>query len=90
MIRWCRERGIHLDFIDPGRPMQNGHVESFKGKFRDECLSQTWFVDLDDASATIEAWRIDYNIRRPHSALGNIPPQAFLDRYHAEQLGHVA
>jgi putative transposase len=90
MIRWCRERGIHLDFIDPGRPMQNGHVESFNGKFRDECLSQTWFVDLDDASSTIEAWRNDYNTIRPHSALGNIPPQAFLDRFHAGQLGHVA
>jgi putative transposase len=90
MIRWARALGIQLDFIDPGRPMQNGHVESFNGKFRDECLSQTWFTDIVDATQTIEAWRVDYNTRRPHSSLGNIPPQAFLDRFHAGQLGHVA
>jgi putative transposase len=90
MIRWARERAVQLDFIDPGRPMQNGHVESFNGKFRDECLSQTWFVDLADAAATIEAWRVDYNTRRPHSALGNLPPQAFLDRFHQGELCHVA
>ena len=90
MIFWARSRGIKLDFIDPGRPMQNGHVESFNGKFRDECLSQTWFIDLPDAARAIEDWRIDYNTRRPHSALGNIPPQAFIDRFNAGQLGHVA
>jgi putative transposase len=90
MIFWARSKGIKLDFIDPGRPMQNGNVESFNGKFRDECLSQTWFVDLPDAAHTIEAWRIDYNTCRPHSALGNLPPQAFIDRFQAGQLGHVA
>lgn len=91
-IRSCRERGVDLDFIDPGRPMQNGHVASFNGRFRDECLSQAWFVDLDDASASIEAWPHDGNTRRAHSALRNILPQVFLDRFHAGllPLGHVA
>lgn len=63
--------------------MQNGHVESFNGKVRDECLKPNLFAELDDASTTIEAWRVDYNLHRPHSALRNIPPQAVLDRYHA-------
>ncbi|MGP6157321.1 MAG: integrase core domain-containing protein [Vulcanimicrobiaceae bacterium] len=61
----------------------------FNGKFQDECLSQIWFVSPDDAAQTIEAWRVDYNTRRPHSSLGNIPPQAFLDLSQAGQLGHV-
>jgi len=90
MIFWAHSHGIKLDFIDPGRPMQNGHIESFNGKFRDECLSQTWFVDPADAAQTIEAWRLDYNTRRPHSSLGNLPPQAFIDKFQAGQLGQVA
>jgi putative transposase len=85
----ARERGIQLDFIDPGRSMQNDYVESFNDKFRDKCLSQTWFTDVTDAARTIESWLADYNTRRPHLALGNLPPQAFLDRYHEGELGHI-
>ena len=77
---WAYKKGVQLDFIDPGKPMQNGHLESFNGKFRDECLNQHWFTDLDDARATIAAWREDYNSVRPHSALGNLTPVDFAHR----------
>ena len=57
--------------------MQNAFIESFNGKFRDECLNQNWFVSLDDARRTIEAWRIDYNSLRPHSSLDYLTPEEF-------------
>lgn len=82
---WAYEREVQLTFIQPGKPMQNGHVESFNGKFRDECLSQHWFLDLDDARAIIEAWRQDYNLVRPHSALANLSPATFAQRAKTEQ-----
>ena len=63
-----------MRFIDPGKPIQNAFVESFNGRFRDECLDQAWFTCLADARATVEAWRRDYNGRRPHSALGYRTP----------------
>lgn len=71
---WAYKQEVQLLFIQPGKPMQNGYVESFNGKFRDECLNQHWFVDLDDAREIIEVWREDYNTVRPHSALGYQPP----------------
>jgi putative transposase len=77
---WAYKEGVQLDFIEPGRPMQNGHRERFNGKFRDECLNQHWFIDLDDARETIAAWRDDYNTVRPHSALGNLTPLDFAER----------
>jgi putative transposase len=77
---WAAERQIALDFTTPGKPTENGHIESFNGKFRDECLSQHWFVSLADARAIIEQWRIDYNTVRPHSSLGHLTPAAFAHR----------
>ena len=74
---WSYERGVHLDFIRPGKPIENCFVESFNGKFRDECLNQHWFTSLRDARHEIEAWRRDYNRVRPHSSLGNLPPREF-------------
>lgn len=74
---WAAARRVRLRFIAPGKPSQNGFVESFNGRFRDECLDQSWFTGLGDARATVEAWRRDYNGRRPHSALGyRTPDQA--------------
>ena len=67
-------------FIQPGKPIQNCFVESFNGKFRDECLSENWFVDIPHARRIIEGWRIDYNEVRPHSALENLSPRAFAQR----------
>jgi putative transposase len=72
---WAAGRGVRLRFIAPGKPSQNGFVESFNGRFRDECLDQSWFTGLADARATVEAWRRDYNDRRPHSALGYRTPE---------------
>lgn len=74
---WAYGRGLRLEFIDPGRPTQNASIESFNGKFRDECLNEYWFVSVADARATIEAWRKVYNRERPHSSLGYETPQAF-------------
>jgi putative transposase len=75
---WAWRRGVKLDFIRPGKPMENGHVESFNGRLRDECLNVMQFLSLDDAQAKIEAWRVDYNQRRPHSSLGHLTPSEFV------------
>lgn len=77
MDQWAFENKIKLDFIRPGKPQENGFIESFNGKFRDECLSEHWFLSLEDARQTIEAWRIDYNENRPHTSLGNLTPREF-------------
>ena len=66
-----------LHFIRPGKPTDNGRIESFKGKFRYECLNQFWFVNLVEARERIEAWLIDYNQVRPHSSLGYQTPEEF-------------
>ncbi len=81
---WARRSGVRLHFIDPGKPTQNAFIESFNGRFRDECLNASWFLDLADARRTIEAWRRDYNELRPHSALGRIPPAVYA-RTHAKK-----
>lgn len=77
MDTWAFEHGIKLDFIRPGKPNENAFIESFNGKFRDECLSENWFVSLEDVRRTIEEWRIDYNENRPHSSLGDLTPNEF-------------
>ena len=74
---WAYRNGVQLNFIEPGKPVQNAFIESFNGRFRDECLNENWFLGLADARHTIEAWRIDYNTCRPHSALGYATPQEF-------------
>jgi len=75
---WSRVNGVHLDYTTPGRPMENGYVESFNGKFREECLDQNWFQNISEASIIIEEWRKDYNNNRPHSALGYLTPNEYL------------
>jgi putative transposase len=74
---WAYARGVTLRFIRPGKPIENAYVESFNGKFRDECLNEHWFVSLADAKAAIEAWRVDYNSVRPHSSLAGRTPTQF-------------
>ncbi len=78
MFEWSRRTGVGLHFIEPGKPVQNAFVESFNGRFRDECLNEEWFTTLAHARAVIEAWRVHYNTARPHSALGYQTPAAFL------------
>jgi len=74
---WAYARGVTLRFIRPGKPIENAYVESFNGKFRDECLNEHWFLNLADAKAEIEAWRVDYNSVRPHSSLAGRTPMQF-------------
>jgi putative transposase len=74
---WCAQKGVLLRYIDPGKPMQNGHAESFNGRLREECLNTNWFLHLADARRIIESWRQDYNAQRPHSALAYRTPQEF-------------
>lgn len=74
---WAYARGVQLRFIRPGKPIENAFVESFNGKFRDECLNEHWFASVAEARALIEAWRIDYNTVRPHSGLHGATPEQF-------------
>ena len=74
---WAYRRGVQLSFIRPGKPVENAFIESFNGRFRDECLNEHWFTGLNDARFTIEAWRRDYNHIRPHSSLGGLTPVEF-------------
>jgi len=74
---WAYDNNVILNFIDPGKPMQNGYIESFNGRFRDECLNDNWFTSLTDARHIIEAWRRDYNQNRPHSSIGYMTPNEF-------------
>jgi len=74
---WAYARGVKLQFSRPGKPVDNAYVESFNGRFRDECLNTHWFTSLLDARITIEEWRCEYNTFRPHSALGGLSPEEF-------------
>ena len=75
---WAWKRRIRLDFTTPGKPTENGFIESFNGRLRDECLRTAWFTSIKQARSIIENWRLDYNETRPHSALGNLAPATYL------------
>jgi len=75
--QWAYRTGVQLSFIRPGKPNENAYIESFNGKFRDECLNEHWFISLAQAREIIEAWRLEYNTERPHSSLGNRTPLEF-------------
>jgi putative transposase len=76
---WAYAQGVKLDFIRPGKPVENAVIESFNGRFRDECLNANVFLSLHDARQKIEAWRIDYNEHRPHGSLGDLTPREFTE-----------
>jgi putative transposase len=80
ILRWQEERSVLWHYIAPGKPQQNGFVESFNGRFRDECLNEHLFPSLAAARRIIEAWRIDYNTERPHTSLDGLIPAAFAAR----------
>jgi putative transposase len=77
--RWAFQHGVALHVIQPGKPVQNAHVESFNGHFRDECLAQAHLPTLARARVEIELWRVDYNCERPHSSLRYLTPKTFGD-----------
>jgi putative transposase len=77
---WAYGRNVQLSFIRPGKPNENAYIESFNGKFRDECLNEHWFITMAHARRAIESWRIEYNAERPHSSLGDLTPEEFAER----------
>ena len=83
---WAYRRGIQLDFIRPGKPVENAFIESFNGRLRDECLNVHQFASLGEARAIIEAWRMDYNHRRPHGSLGHLTPNEFVAQRQGQQI----
>ena len=82
---WAYRRGAQLDVIRPGKPVENAFIESFNGRLRDECLNVHQFSSLTEAQHIIEAWRLDYNQRRPHSSLGHLTPNEFAGQRQALQ-----
>jgi len=74
---WAFENNVQLNFIRPGKPTENAYIESFNGRFRDECLNENWFTSLKEAQVKIESWRQDYNCQRPHRSLGGLTPEEF-------------
>ncbi len=77
VLKWAEDNGVEWHYIAPGKPQQNGFMESLNGKLRDECLNEHVFAWLAQARRIIEAWRIDYNTARPHSSLGYLTPDEF-------------
>lgn len=82
---WASENDVKLRFIQPGKPTQNAYIESFNGKFRDECLNDNVFVSLHSAQNIIEKWRQDYNTERPHSSLNDLTPEEFVAIFKDQQ-----
>lgn len=80
VLTWQQQRGVEWHYIAPGKPMQNGFVESFNGRLRDECLNEHLFANLSQARQIIENWRTDYNTARPHSSLNGLTPTEFAAR----------
>ena len=78
---WAYYHGVKLDFIRPGKPIENAFVESFNGRLRDECLNTNIFNSMADAQKKLESWLNDYNFSRPHSAIGNLSPVEFAGRF---------
>src|SRR2546426_9639697 len=78
MDQWAYRCGVHLAFIRPGKPVENGYIESFNGRLRDECLNVHLFFGLEDARQKLEVWRVDYNTVRPHRSLGQMSPTEFV------------
>ena len=86
MLSWAHARGVQLRLIEPGKPNQNAYIESFNGRFRDECLNEHWFTSLPHACLVIEAWRREYNEDRPKKALGGLTPRAYAKQLEEKQL----
>ena len=81
---WAFKHGVKIDYIKPGKPQQNGYIESFNASLRDECLNEEIFLSLEDAVAKLGEWHYDYNVGRPHGSLGDVTPVEFATRHHEE------
>jgi putative transposase len=80
VLKWQQDKQVEWHYIQPGKPMQNGFVENFNGRLRDECLNEHLFSSLPAAREMIEEWRIDYNTERPHTSLNGLTPHEFVTR----------
>ena len=87
---WAHRSGVKLDFIRPGKPVENAYIESFNGRLRRECLDESWFLSIEDAKIRIEEWRRDYNERRPHSSLGDDTPRGFAEDWQLSRAAETA
>jgi len=76
---WAYRKGVKLNFIRPGKPVENAFAESFIGRLRDACLNGNWFINLNHAREVIESRRMDYNEDRPHTSLGGLTPREFVE-----------
>lgn len=85
MMTWAHERGVALRLIEPGKPNQNAYIESFNGRFRDECLNEHWFTSIGHAQVVIETWRREYNEERPKKSLGGLTPALYARKLTAER-----
>lgn len=85
MDTWAYRNQVRLDFIRPGKPIENNFIESFNGRLRDECLNLHLFFSLEDAQEKLDEWRNDYNLRRPHGSLGPNTPSEFAKMYHQNE-----
>lgn len=85
ILKWSQETKVDWHYIAPGKPMQNGFVESFNGSFRDECLNETLFSSLAEARYHINHWKKDYNVTRPHSSLGNLTPREYAQNQYLQR-----
>jgi putative transposase len=86
MLTWAHARGVQLFLIEPGKPNQNAYIESFNGRFRDECLNEHWFTSLQHARVVVEAWRKEYNEERPKRSLGGLTPRDYAKTLIQKQL----
>jgi putative transposase len=86
---WAYWNHVKLDFSRPGKPTDNAYIESFNARFRLECLNEHWFMSLEDAREKTEKWRQDYNQSRPHSSLGNVPPEEYATLNGAAEAGKI-
>ena len=82
--KWAYENGVRLDFIRPGKPVENAFIESFNASLRNECLNVHWFQTLEEARQRIEQWRKEYNGYRPHSSLDNLTPAEYALKHETE------
>lgn len=89
-LSWCHKRSIEIEYIDPGKPVQNAFIESFNSRFRDECLNEELFFDLADAKKKIEKWRVYYNEVRPHTSIGFKTPKQYEEELENQELARCA
>lgn len=86
MLTWAHTRGVQLFLTEPGKPNQNAYIESFNGRFRDECLNEHWFTSLQHALVVVETWRKKYNEERPKRSLGGLTPTDYAKTLIQKQL----